>query len=115
RPGIIFLRIPESWARDAAVEVEFKKALADVLGRSGRISAVIIRWTETSALKQGANWSAAADWCHTEYNPKARHSLVEFGDIILSPLRADLWRTIPDMIGRPSPSPAWWSFFVGAL
>jgi hypothetical protein len=100
KPAIVFLRIPEPWVRDVAVDAEFKKALADVLGRTGRISAVVIRWTEAYATPHDAGSAVVKERFRTEHNPKARYSLAEFGHIILSPLRTDLWRTIPDIVAR---------------
>jgi hypothetical protein len=100
RPSIVFLKIPEEWALDPNVKSQVDAALNDVFLRSGRISAIIIRYELWDALANGAG--KALKVAHeTFHNPKARLSLSKFGKILARPFKPNSWRSIPDILDRP--------------
>ncbi|HET8670799.1 MAG TPA: hypothetical protein VFM05_09300 [Candidatus Saccharimonadales bacterium] len=45
-PGIVFLKIPESWVRDPKVSTVLSTALNDFLRGTSRVIAVVLRWEE---------------------------------------------------------------------
>jgi hypothetical protein len=112
KANIAFIRIPEIWIKDPYSRAAYERALKRAFGRIHRISAVVAYY-ET--------WETAGDGCIcllrscTDHNKNARHPLTEFGNIILPTSRVqypfagalatqiinDVWRSIPDIIGRP--------------
>lgn len=89
RPGIVFIKIPELWAKQPEVERTVEDAVTKALRATGRISAVVLHWEMwLNARPQGA---ARVTMFRTYHNPRARTSLSEFGPIVatssLSPWR----------------------------
>jgi hypothetical protein len=46
RPGIIFLKIPESWAKQSNAETMLNESLSEFLRNTNRVVAIVLRWEE---------------------------------------------------------------------
>jgi hypothetical protein len=95
RPGIVFIKIPEQWAKQPEVERTLEDAVTKSLRGTGRVSAVVLHWEEwLGAHPQGA---ARATMFRAYHNARARTSLSEFGNIV-SPSNFTPWRHIVGIV-----------------
>ncbi len=96
--GIVFLKIPESWAPKPETLTSFRSALNEAFASTGRVSAVIVFFEEWIDLAQTGIHSFYRQM--TEHNPNARTPINESGRIIKSPLNQQNWMSITNLFGN---------------
>lgn len=95
RPTVVVLKIPEIWVTEPSIEAQFRTVISDVFRSTGRISAIVVRWERWTAIGKGA---VCALLTRTYHNNRARHPLLQFGDLIAHPINFDGWVTVPEIL-----------------
>jgi hypothetical protein len=96
KAGVVFLTIPELWARHPESNDKVIGGINAVFGNTRRISAVIIQYEMWDRDENGGP-AASAQFFSTIHNERARIRLDEFGEILRT--RSDLfWRRVDEIL-----------------
>ena len=89
KPGVVFLRLPESWIEDLMLKEAAETAAASFLRNSGRVVSLVYFWEEWRELDTGS-LLRMVKWRNFD-NPESRY---------YDPINVDLIRSWDDTKGR---------------